>query len=107
MSLLHRFMPPIGHANFYPAFGRDQTGCGVDLVGICSHSRAYLYYAESITGAQRFLARACSSFEEISGGFCTPSGDIAVMGGEPGNQDLKGQFWLPVNSNTPFATGSV
>jgi pancreatic triacylglycerol lipase len=100
-------MQPIGSANFYPAFGRDQPGCGVDLVGICSHSRAYHYYAESIIGSRRFLARSCSSFEEISGGFCTTNDDNAIMGGEPVNQNIQGSFWLPVNTKPPFATGSV
>jgi pancreatic triacylglycerol lipase len=67
------FMEPIAQANFYPAFGRVQPGCGIDLAGTCSHGRAFQFFAESVNSA-RFVARRCASFDQIAGGSCTASG---------------------------------
>ncbi|KAK9501963.1 hypothetical protein O3M35_012583 [Rhynocoris fuscipes] len=39
----------IGHADFYPNKGiAIQPGCGADVLGKCSHRRAWQYYAESV-----------------------------------------------------------
>lgn len=92
----------LGHADFYPNFGRSQPGCGIDLVGSCAHSRAYIFYAESINN-NGFLANQCESFNEVNNGRCPIISSGHRMGGDPPNSDLRGYFHLTTNSAAPFA----
>lgn len=67
------------------ANGKNQPGCGLDLMGICAHSRAWQYYRESIKH-DRFYAFQCESFENLVSGKCSVINLYPVrMGGEPGN----------------------
>ncbi|CAD6999721.1 unnamed protein product [Ceratitis capitata] len=50
------FEEPVGHATFYPNYGRDQKKCY--FYG-CSHRRAYHYFAESITSKLGFWGTLC------------------------------------------------
>lgn len=74
----------IGTANFYPNHGKRQSGCWWDLDGgVCSHLRAYKYFAESIYSPVKFWSYPCRTFEDMQQSEC---GGIGVhMGGEPGN----------------------
>uniref|UniRef100_A0A182JHM8 Uncharacterized protein n=1 Tax=Anopheles atroparvus TaxID=41427 RepID=A0A182JHM8_ANOAO len=73
---------PIGHVDFYPNGGFNQPGCRRDFwkqpnsrfvsemfqFFSCSHSRAYLYFIESITHPVTTVA--CDSYERYSAGEC-------------------------------------
>ncbi|XP_052132249.1 pancreatic lipase-related protein 2-like, partial [Frankliniella occidentalis] len=72
---------PIGDVDFYPNGGRPrQPGCSAselrakgqfpqDFVS-CSHSRAWLYYAESVLHPQAFPALRCRSEARFRSGKC-------------------------------------
>jgi hypothetical protein len=66
---------------------------------VCDHSRAYLYYAESLKN-NSFLAKECKSASGKALGNTT-----ALMGGEPGNigKGVEGIFCLRTNAKKPFA----
>lgn len=97
------FREPIGHADFYPNFGRVMPGCEDDITGQCSHSRSTMYYAESIT--DRFTATECVSFDEIANQQCTPTGRTNILGGPVAKIGLTGLFFLPTNAEAPFSQG--
>lgn len=69
----------IGHTDYWPNGGQSQPGCGLDLTGSCAHSRAYAYYAESLTGSIRFVSTKCSSYSDYTRGRCL-FGDRSYMG---------------------------
>lgn len=98
------FGDPIGQSDFYPNFGYSQPGCGIDLTGSCAHSRAYEFFAESIN-SNKFVARGCTSTDDIYWGNCVGNGASARMGGEPPNTNVSGYFVLETNSASPFARG--
>lgn len=82
------FRRPLGHVSFYPNGGTAQPGCGWDLFSLCAHSRAYLYYIESIHSDVQFYAYKCESSEQLRQEQCNVLSDVVKMGGEPGNQGL-------------------
>ncbi|KAF4518310.1 hypothetical protein B566_EDAN005879, partial [Ephemera danica] len=59
------FDQPMGHADFYPNGGTgDMPGCGlIELTGLCSHERAYIYYIESIS-TTNFVSKLCGSWRD-------------------------------------------
>ncbi|KAG4072741.1 hypothetical protein HA402_001853 [Bradysia odoriphaga] len=95
---------PIGHADFYPNYGSNQSGCSKNTYqGFCSHKRAHHLFLESL---QRncFLATKCGSYDEIKNKNCTSSGPDVMMGGEV-NQLLaakEGIYYLPTHSESPY-----
>jgi pancreatic triacylglycerol lipase len=98
------FREPMGHADFYPNFGRSQPGCeGNDAAGGCSHGRAVNFYAESITDV--FTAQQCTTFDGIDNNICTPTGFTARMGGPVAKPGLNGIFFLRTNAQSPFSLG--
>lgn len=99
------FDEPLGHASFYPNFGRRQPGCGVDPAGGCAHGRSHRFFAESLLTDVGFYARQCRSFGDVSRGRCVQAGPDMRMGGEPTDTGARGVFFLPTNSRTPFAKG--
>lgn len=96
---------PIGHADFYPNFGRIQPGCGADVAGTCSHGRAFEFVAESMNTARRFLGTQCANYNEIVNSRCTSSGPQRLMAGHPATTAARGVFHLVTNANSPFARG--
>lgn len=93
---------PVGHVDFYPNGGINQAGCSG--IHICSHSRAYQYYAESITSKVGFWARKCKSFDDF--GSCEQTANV-TMGGENVMRGLEGVYYLETNEEAPFAMGKV
>lgn len=76
---------PIGHVTFYPNGGREQPGCGKDI--ICSHNRALDYYVESINNPH-FYAIKCDDLKQMEHKNCIFDAEKpenwVMMGGEPG-----------------------
>jgi len=96
---------PIGMSDYYPNFGSQQPGCGVDLSGNCAHGRAYEFFAESVTTSVGFWGTLCASYTEITQGRCTSSGARQLMGGEPSTRTARGNYWMETNAASPFARG--
>ena len=71
----------IGDVDFYPNGGtHPQPGCGVDLLGSCSHGRAYEFVGESGLEKNAFAARLCASQDDATKGDCNDSNATAYMG---------------------------
>ena len=97
------FTDPFCHADFYPNGGDNQPGCGLDVSGSCSHSRAHELFAETIISSG-FVAVRCNTLADATNSRCTGARE-ASMGGEPGNNGLRGIFHLRTNGQSPFAMG--
>lgn len=96
------FAKPLGHASFYPNWGKVQLGCGWDLFRVCSHNRVIAYFAESVANPGSFEGVECAKWEDIMDEKCVERGR-AVMGGEPLNGHLKkGVYYVKTNSLAPF-----
>nr|CAH0111464.1 unnamed protein product [Daphnia galeata] len=104
---------PIGHADFYPNGGQRQPGClftkskeedfQEDETRDCNHSRAVIYFDESINSQIGFQALQCDSLEEYLSGFC--DGNPAALMGEPTSVTTRGIYYLITNDVEPFAMG--
>lgn len=99
------FDQPIGHASFYPNWGRGMPGCGIDLVGTCGHSRAHEFFTQSIAANNGFWATQCAGWANIQNSNCPSVGPNRLMGGEPANQGANGVYFLVTRPNSPFASG--
>lgn len=76
------FSSSIGDADYFPNGGSSQSGCGLDLIGTCAHSRAHQYYAESIL-TSNFQSVLCDSYSNFNNGRCSSNarsilGELAV-----------------------------
>ncbi|KAK0176250.1 hypothetical protein PV328_000403 [Microctonus aethiopoides] len=92
---------PIGHADFYPNQGLLQPGCiHEDAKFVCSHRRAWKYYAESISSEYGFPALKCQTWEPTVNN-CTRNPE-AFMGFAV-SPLTRGIFLLYTNSRSPFA----
>ena len=91
----------IGHADFYPNYGRIQSGClGLDAFS-CSHGRSHKYFAESIRD-NKFKSNKCSNYVQVWWGICTIESSGTLMGGEPANYGSNGVYVLTTNSASPY-----
>ncbi|CAH1154048.1 unnamed protein product [Phaedon cochleariae] len=97
------FNKAIGHADYFPNGGGSQPGCILDITGSCSHSRSYLYYAESLTSGH-FTAMKCDNYTEYKNGNC--DGQIkSFMGQYQVDKSARGSYFLKTHSSAPFAMG--
>lgn len=114
---LKGFSRPIGDAAFYPNWGARQVGCGSDLLGSCSHTRAVLFFEESIVRPESrwFRATRCAyGYDEIKKQVCTATG-WADMGGEPllgGEGGVEkattgGVYYVPTRDRSPFGMAQM
>ncbi|KAJ8972325.1 hypothetical protein NQ317_008582 [Molorchus minor] len=100
------FLAAIGHSDYYPNGGAIQNGCGLDITGTCAHSRAYMYFAESVSlpNGRSFTARQCSSYSDFKNGKCN-NNPRSNMGGYEIDKGSRGLYYLRTNGQTPFAQG--
>ncbi|XP_055844103.1 phospholipase A1-like [Episyrphus balteatus] len=91
------FLEPVGNADFYANGGMLQPGCGIDVGGMCSHSRSHLYYAESIR-ENGFESRKCSNWMTALLGTCDKK-SVAQLGNSLNFGNLEGYYYTPVNDN--------
>nr|KAG5708265.1 hypothetical protein BaRGS_021199 [Batillaria attramentaria] len=106
----------LGDVDFYPNGGIDQPGCVDDVrAGIfglltggnglqCSHSRAHMYFIESINSHCKFRSRPCADWGTYERGDChtCPSSGCPVMGDEADKTSARGSFYLTTTPTAPF-----
>ncbi|XP_066246981.1 pancreatic triacylglycerol lipase-like [Euwallacea similis] len=93
----------MGHADYYPNGGSSQPGCGIDLTGACSHSRAYEYFAESLK-SNNFVTKKCDTYRNYDRNRCD-NNVSSYMGGYPIKETEEGEYYLKTSNASPFARG--
>ncbi|EDW75824.2 uncharacterized protein Dwil_GK14991 [Drosophila willistoni] len=99
-SVTFGFEQPVGHATFYPNYGKNQKKC---YVYGCSHKRAHHYFAESITSPKGFWGIRCERLPDQVWVLLDNEGEFR-MGGEP-SLPKNGTFYVKTNSEPPYAMG--
>lgn len=94
-----------GHVDFYPNGGRQQPGCRSLGRLDCSHSRATLYYANSIRTCS-YPALPCYNYGAFKSRRCTPCDETpcGVMG-HNASANLRGKHFLSISSVYPHCPG--
>lgn len=100
------FLAAIGHYDFYPNGGTKQIGCLIDLGGVCSHTRAFDYFAESLISQNGFYARKCGNFLSWTLGRCNDE-EMEIMGGFEDRMKLNGTYYLGTKRWSPYAKGAI
>lgn len=100
------YTKPIGRAAFYPNGGKSQPGCGIDLTGGCSHQRAVIYYVESLK-MNNFPSMRCASYEYAINKDCGSTYSSVRMGSLQNEFIAVGEFYVPVNKESPFGLGDT
>lgn len=95
------FEQPVGHATFYPNFGKDQKKCY--MYG-CSHKRAHDYFAESINSTKGFWGVRCERMSRKTWILLDNDGEFR-MGGEP-SEPKNGTFYVKTYDKPPYAMGT-
>ncbi|XP_018330859.1 pancreatic triacylglycerol lipase-like [Agrilus planipennis] len=91
----------LGTVDIRPNGGGYQPGCGFDFTGSCSHSRSYLYFAESLISGG-FTAWRCSSYSAFTSGACF-SNWVTRLGGVLIDTSAFGSYYLDTNRQSPFS----
>ncbi|XP_015439837.1 PREDICTED: pancreatic triacylglycerol lipase-like [Dufourea novaeangliae] len=94
----------LGDIDFHPNGGSLQAGCPTIIGGLCSHLKAYKFYAESINSRLGFWAVKCNSYEDFKSGRCDSSSKV-LMGGVRPDCKAKGDYYLNTNLWAPYAQG--
>lgn len=99
------FSDPLGHRDFFPNGGSwPQPGCQLDYASVCSHRRAYYYFAEAVRSDGRgFQSTKCKTYKDYESKNCKPSQQL-LLGEENSTQKLYGKFFLHTNPTEPFGT---
>ncbi|KAI5750754.1 hypothetical protein M8J77_001006 [Diaphorina citri] len=103
------FSSSLGHRDFYPNGGDwPQPGCTWDYAAVCSHRRAYYYYAEAIRNhGKGFTAVSCPSYEYFEKGECKAMDNATLpMGLNNFDSPAKGSFYFETNPEEPFGVKS-
>ncbi|XP_037947730.1 phospholipase A1 VesT1.02-like [Teleopsis dalmanni] len=99
------FLKPIGKGAFYPNGGETQPGCILDVTGACSHGRSVTYYAEAIQ-IDDFVTMKCYDYEDAVAKNCGSSYSSVRMGAMTNAYMVEGDFYVPVNSKSPYGYGN-
>lgn len=87
-----------GHADFFPNAGADQAGCDLSVMDdVCSHSRAWYYFQESVKNIGAFPAIKCNSYEDFKNNNCEKE-EVALMGLSH-DITIQGNFYLQTHPN--------
>lgn len=90
-----------GHADFFPNGGSSQQP-GCDEVN--SHSRAWMYFAESVLNPHSFIGTECNSWDDFVDRRCIHN-DRAVMGlNVP--VTANGDFYLVTQNSPKYGLGN-
>ncbi|CAB3229301.1 unnamed protein product [Arctia plantaginis] len=90
----------VGHVDYYPNRGSEQPNC---LFQTCSHSRAWLLFAESVTNPEGFPAVRCTSWSAFQSGACDYT-DISYMG-YGSKPATRGDYYLQTAGTPNYALG--
>ncbi|CAH0597088.1 unnamed protein product [Chrysodeixis includens] len=91
----------VGHVDFYPNSGSAQPGCLPALLfATCSHSRAWLFFSESVINPQAFVAVSCASWKDFRKGNCDFN-NVSLMGYACPNT-ARGIYYLQTADTLPF-----
>lgn len=71
----------------------------------CDHSRASLYYIESLLNGKAFKATKCRDYNSIKTRSCPSTGPAAFMGGEPVANGASGVYYVATGFLPPFGRG--
>lgn len=86
-----------------PPGGNDQPGCRGLGSPVCSHSRSWMYFAESVYPTEnKFYARKCRNFTHFENNTCYKNEPIQLVGLDI-NASLTGNFYLQTNDEFPYA----
>lgn len=95
-------MDPICSTDFYPNFGIKQPGCNSLISDLCAHSRAWQFFAESLTN--EFIANECESMDEIKERIACNGTEVFMGGNEfADKKNLTGIYYIETNDKSPFA----
>ncbi|XP_058454770.1 phospholipase A1-like [Malaya genurostris] len=96
------FLEPVGTADYYPNGGQKQPGCGLNLAGICAHSRAWQLFVETLMEPEEnLLAEPIYTIPRLPVEEKSDSGRRSKMGGEPSSQ-ANGLFYIDTNDRSPY-----
>lgn len=79
---------PVGHSNFYPNSGLEQTVCNLDIG--CNHEKAFYFFADTINSPRN--GKKCVLV--ALGPLCLAA--TKPMGGEPLDTSTTGTFYLTI-----------
>ncbi|XP_055633799.1 lipase member H-like [Toxorhynchites rutilus septentrionalis] len=98
------FRDPLGSADFYPNGGITQPGCGLNIGGLCSHSRSWKLFVESLLEPEEnLMAERIGSLGDLPAIGLNRIGR-AKLGGEPSNAacGVLGLYYINTNDRSPY-----
>ncbi|CAH0696477.1 unnamed protein product [Spodoptera exigua] len=95
----------VGHVDYFPNGGSKQPNCPpTHILDSCSHSRAWLLFAESVTNPDAFIAVACPNWDDFQNQRCNYS-NLSPMG-LPSRPGTRGTYYLSTADAPPYGLGN-